>query len=71
MIQDGYKQNFQTLLDAADNNDLCLIECTDAKTGQIVNVVCASYVDNDGMINMVPVAKMFDGDPYSELNPPE
>lgn len=70
MIQDGYKQNFQTLLDAAVNGDLCLMECTDQE-GRPVIAICAHYVDEEGMHNMVPLAKMFDGDPYSELNPPE
>lgn len=66
MIKDGYKQNFETILDAAANGDLALVECTD-KEGRPVITICAIYVDEEGMYNTVPLAKMFDGNPYLEL----
>lgn len=70
MIRPGYKTNLQTLQRAAKAGDLGLMECTDAKTGQVVIVVVARRRDPEGLINMVPLAKMFDGNPYEEVIPP-
>jgi len=68
-ISKGYKQNFSILRDAAKCNDLALVECTDKATGNKVYVVCA--VNYDGVeYEMVPIAKMFDGNPYDEVEPP-
>lgn len=71
MIAQGYKNNFETLLLAARNKDLCLLECTDAKTGVPVITVCAVGRDDDGQFVMSPLAKLFDGNPYEELVPPQ
>jgi len=68
-ISKGHKNNFQTLCDARDNRDLCIMECTSKATGEIVIVVCAAYEGDDGQINMVPLAKLFDSDPYEEVLP--
>lgn len=69
-IAPGYKTNFETLISAAKNDDLCLLECQDAVTGKPVITVCAVMRDTDGTIQLAPFAKMFDGDPYEELIPP-
>jgi hypothetical protein len=69
MITNGYKANFETLCRAIRNDAVILMECTDAKTGQLVMVVCA--VEQDGnTFEMKPFAKLFDGNPYEELIPP-
>jgi hypothetical protein len=68
-IKKGYKANFYMLLKAAKANDLALLECQDKATGKIVNVICALNRMNDG-IEFAPLAKLFDGNPYDELNPP-
>jgi hypothetical protein len=69
-IQKGYQSNLETIIKAAKNGDLALVECTDKVTGNTVIAVCAiSYVDGEYIIS--PLAKMFDGNPYEELNPPE
>jgi hypothetical protein len=68
-ISEGYKANFDTLLRAAKAGDLALMECTDKATGKTVIAVCAVGRDK-GEYVFSPVAKLFDGDPYSELNPP-
>ena len=68
-IPDGYRHNFETLQLAQDNGDLALVECTDAKTGKPVYTVCAVERHHDAYV-MVPLAKLFDGDPYEELVPP-
>jgi hypothetical protein len=67
---DVYKANFDTLKKACRNGDLGLLEAQDAKTGKTVACICAIYRDEEGEYNMVPLAKMFDGNPYEELNPP-
>lgn len=70
MITQGYKNNFNQLKRAFENEDVCLMECTNKKTGKTINVICAvQYVEGD-KIEMVPFAKMFDGNPYDEVEPP-
>jgi hypothetical protein len=66
---DGYKPNFETLKVAFAREDIALMECQDAKTGEKVAVLCA--VGWDGAeYNFVPFARMFDGNPYEQLIPP-
>lgn len=69
-ISDGYKANFETLLRAASDKALCIMECTDKESGKAVIAVCAAWMDEDEQVHLVPVAKMFDGDPYAELESP-
>ena len=69
MIAKGYKTNFDTLCRAIRHGDVALMECNDAKTGQPVVVVCAVQTEG-GSFEMIPIAKMFDGNPYEELIPP-
>ena len=45
-IPDHARENFQTLLRAAEDNNLALMECADAKTGETRYVICA--VGRDG-----------------------
>lgn len=66
----GYQKNLSTIMNAAKHGDLGLMECTDKVTGSPVVVITAFYTDEDGMINAVPLGRMFDGNPYDELNPP-
>lgn len=68
-IAEGYKANFNTLLRAVKNGDTCLMECNDAVTGKPVMVVAAIY-EEDGEHVTVPLAKLFDGNPYEQLVPP-
>lgn len=68
-ISVGYQANFDTLRKAFRNGDVCLMECTDSTTGKPVVAICA--VERiEGDYAMKPLAKMFDGNPYEELNPP-
>ena len=69
-IPEHVRQNFQTLLNAAANDDVALLECTDKQTGEPVYTIVAVTHDGDEYI-LAPFAKMFDGNPYEELNPPE
>lgn len=68
-IAEGYKANFKTLVAAIKNNDVCIVECKDATTGHPVIAVCAVTRTEDEY-EMMPLAKLFDGNPYNELIPP-
>lgn len=67
-ITKGHKANFKTLLTAAANNDLALMECTDKVTGLPVIALCMASRQLEEYV-LTPVAKFFDGNPYDELNP--
>lgn len=69
-LNEAYKHNFQTLLRAAEEDDLVLASCLDVATGEPRAVICATYQDDEGMIVIAPLAKLFDGDPYDEVRPP-
>ena len=69
MISKGHKANFETLKKAFKNKAVALMECTDAETGKPVIAVCAINTVN-GEYEFIPLANMFDGNPYEELNPP-
>jgi len=65
----GHIANFKTLSKAFDNDDVALMECTDVNTGEAVAVIC--MVNRmEGDIAFVPIARMFNGNPYEELIPP-
>lgn len=64
------RTNFQTLLRAAQNGDLALLECTDAENGQVRYVVCAIARDGETFL-ITPFGHMIsDRDPYSAYIPP-
>lgn len=62
--------NFETLKRACVNGDLALMECQVKATGKVVEVVCAMYEEEDGMVSAIPIAQMYDENPYDILNPP-
>ena len=70
-IPEGYKNNFETLLRAARNEDLALVECTNKQTGKPAYVLAA--ISGAGLTNdveLVPLALLFDSNPYETLIPP-
>ena len=68
-IEKGHIKNLETLERASADENLALMECTDAITGLPVIAICAvSYIN--GEYSAIPLAKMFDGNPYEELVPP-
>lgn len=69
-IQPGYKANFKTLLHAGRNDDLALVSCIDKASQKPVIVICAMQRNQDKTITPIPLAKMFDGDPFDELEDP-
>lgn len=65
-----YKDNFRTLERAFKSGQVALLECQDKATGKVVNVIVAMNREDDGDVSMAPFAKMFDGNPFEEVNPP-
>ena len=63
------KPNFETLRQAFGNGDVALLECQLISTGESVAVVTAVNHDGENCV-FVPVAMMFNGNPYELLNPP-
>lgn len=63
------KANFKTLQQAALHGDLALIECQDARTHRPVAVQCAVNHARDTS-ELVPLARLFAGNPYRELISP-
>jgi uncharacterized protein DUF6117 len=68
-LQDGVKQNFNTLSRAFNEDSVALLECTDNKTGETIPVVCAVHMEGEEYV-LTPIAKMFTGNPYEEVSPP-
>ena len=63
------KKNFETMQQAVKAGQVAIMRCTDAKTGEYVTVVCIVNEDEDSY-EFLPVAKMFEGNPYDEVLPP-
>ena len=61
--------NFETLLKAARADDLALLECSDAATGETRFVLCAVARDGHGFV-MTPLGHLATGDPYAAYLPP-
>lgn len=66
----GDKDNFNNIIKAAKGGQLALIECTDAKTGKPVATLVFVNHEDDGGVSFVPVARLFDDNPYEQLIPP-
>lgn len=70
-IPDHARANFQTLLRAAENGDLALMECTDAATGDPRYVIAAVQRDDGGDYLFTPFGHLAEGNPYHLYHPPE
>jgi len=68
-IPDAHARNFQTLLRAAADGNLALMECTDAVTEVPRYVLCA-VGRADGDYVMTPFGHLHDGNPYDAYLPP-
>lgn len=69
-IPDPFRRNFETLLRAAAEGNLALMECTDAATGVPRYVICAVGRDG-GEFVMTPFGHLHDGNPYEAYVPPD
>lgn len=70
MIGEQHKHALDILGEAFCNEDIALVECEEVATGKLVCAICAVNKNEDGTYEFVPLAKMFDGNPYEELKPP-
>ncbi len=68
-IPDHAQANFQTLLRAAENGDLALMECADALTGEPRYVICAVGREGSDFL-FTPFGHLADGNPYEAYVPP-
>jgi hypothetical protein len=69
-IPDHARSNLQTLLRAAADGNLALMECADAATGQSRYVVCAVAWDGTDYV-FTPFGHLADGNPYDAYLPPD
>ena len=69
-IPDYARANFQTLLRAAADGNLALLECADAETGAVRYVICAVGRDDEEFL-FTPFGHLADGNPYEAYRPPE
>ncbi len=69
-ILDHAKANFATLLRAAEDGNLALMECADLATGAPRYVICAVGRDG-GEYVVTPFGHLAPGDPYEAYQPPE
>ena len=69
-IPEPYRRNFQTLLRAAADGNLALLECRDARTGVPRYVVTAVGRDRDDFV-MTPFGHLQEGNPFDAYIPPD
>ncbi|SKA24877.1 DUF6117 family protein [Consotaella salsifontis] len=69
-IPDHARANFQTLLRAAADGNLALLECADAETGAVRYVICAVGRDDEEFL-FTPFGHLADGNSYDAYRPPE
>ena len=69
-IPDHAKANFATLLRAAADGNLALMECTDVATGAPRYVICAVGRDGGDYV-FTPFGHLAPGDPYETYQPPD
>ena len=68
-IPDHARTNFDTLLRAASNGNLALMECTDAITGEPRYVICAIGRQGTDYL-FTPFGHLADANPYDAYLPP-
>ncbi len=69
-IPDHARSNFETLLRAAGDGNLALMECADAASGAPRYVLCAVGHDGDDYV-FTPFGHLADGNPFDAYLPPD
>jgi len=69
-IPDHARANFETLLRAASDGNLALMECLDAETAQPRYVICAVGREGTDYV-FTPLGHLADGNPYEAYRPPD
>ena len=70
-IPDPARTNFNTLLRAAGDGNLALMECLDAAARERRYVLCAVGRAEGGDIVMTPFGHLADGNPFDAYLPPD
>lgn len=73
MLPEHHIQWFEQLVLAAKNDDLALVLCTDADSGEDRSVIAiAQQHDDDGAVTFIPLGHLATtDDPFDAYNPPE
>lgn len=69
-IPEKDKETFNLLVDAAHDGGLCLLECKDSVTGEVISALCIGYEYEDGSYEMVPVGQLFNFDANNRIQLP-
>lgn len=69
-IPDFARTNFQSLLRAAGDGNLALMECLDAETAQPRYVICAVGRDGADYV-FTPFGHLAEGNPFDAYRPPD
>lgn len=68
-LLDPFMRNFDVVTKAFGLGEVCLAACKEKATGKTVAIICAvKQLSND--VELVPYAKMLEGDPYAQYEPP-
>ena len=72
MIPKYMKTNYETLLRAAENGHLALLESTRISDGEQVYLLCGVTPpsEEDGIHYLTPFAEMINGNPFKLYEPP-
>ena len=69
-LKEHDQTNFDTLLQAARDGALALVQSTDAATGEYRALICAIAHDGNGDFTITPFGHMATGNPYEDYTPP-
>jgi hypothetical protein len=69
-IPEAHKTNLQTIIRAAREERLAVMEALHVPTGKVVYALVAVSDSDSGEYAMVPMAMFFAGSPFDELLPP-
>ena len=69
MLSEAHKLNLDTIMEAAHNGDLAVVEARRKSDGETVTLLCAIGFDGE-MYGITPFAEMVNGNPYEMYDPP-
>jgi len=61
--------SFKTIQRAFANSQVALMECRLRATGDMVAVICGVYPLRDEDVLFIPLAQLFNGNPYDTVEP--
>lgn len=70
LIPDDVREQFRLLLTAVVNHELAVIACKERGTDKDVYVICVAVPNENGSLDVTPLARMFAANPYAEIVPP-